>query len=113
MQIEGNSFSEAKVTNVINGKTVLGTMREIEEVKGAIEAYEYLEKYDYKKEKDLLYAHKLLMANLLNNAGAYRYSNVGVGVGCRKIAFSPYFNYSFLDYLKFLQSPYIRLLQRL
>ena len=32
LQIEGNSFDEAKVTNVINGKTVLGTVREIEEV---------------------------------------------------------------------------------
>ena len=36
LQIEGNSFSEEKVTNVINGKTVLGTMREIAEVQGAI-----------------------------------------------------------------------------
>ncbi|MCH9739986.1 MAG: Fic family protein [Epsilonproteobacteria bacterium] len=79
LQIEGNSFDETKVTNVINGKSVLGTMREIEEVKGAIEAYDYLDKYDYKNEKDLLKAHKFLMKNLLNNAGAYRHSNVGVG----------------------------------
>ncbi len=79
LQIEGNSFTEEKVTNVINGKTVLGTLREIEEVKGAIEAYDYLEKYDYKKEKDLLLAHKFLMQNILNNAGNYRHSNVGVG----------------------------------
>ena len=79
LQIEGNSFTEEKVTNVINGKTVLGTVREIEEVKGAIEAYDYLEKYDYKKEKDLLLAHKFLMQNILNNAGNYRHSNVGVG----------------------------------
>ncbi len=79
LQIEGNSFTEEKVTNVINGKTVLGTVREIEEVKGAIEAYDYLEKYDYKKEKDLLLAHKFLMQNILNNAGSYRHSNVGVG----------------------------------
>ena len=54
-------------------------MREIEEVKGAIEAYEHLDTYDYKNEKDLLFAHRLLMQNLLNNAGAYRHSNVGVG----------------------------------
>ncbi len=79
LQIEGNSFSEEKVTNVINGKTVLGTPREIEEVKGAIEAYDYLEKYNYKNEKDLLLAHKFLMQNILNNAGNYRYSDVGVG----------------------------------
>jgi Fic family protein len=79
LQIEGNTFDEAKVTNVINGKPVLGTMREIEEVKGAVLAYDNFDKYDYKKEKDLLHAHKLLMANLLNNAGTYRQSNVGVG----------------------------------
>jgi Fic family protein len=79
LQIEGNSFDEVKVTGVINGKTVLGTMREIEEVKGAIKAYDYLEKYDYKNEKDLLKAHKILMEKLLDNAGVYRATNVGVG----------------------------------
>ena len=79
LQIEGNTFTEEKVTNVINGKTVLGTMREIEEVKDAILAYDYLEKYNYKNEKELLKAHKFLMQNILNNAGAYRYTNVGVG----------------------------------
>jgi len=79
LQIEGNSFDEAKVTNVINGKTVLGTIREIEEVKGAIKAYDYLDKYNYKNEKDLLKAHKILMEKLLDNAGNYRNTNVGVG----------------------------------
>ena len=79
LQIEGNSFSEEKVTNVIDGKRVLGTVREVAEVKGAIEAYDYLEKYDYRNEKDLLKAHKLLMGELLNNAGHYRHGNVGVG----------------------------------
>ena len=79
LQIEGNSFDEAKVTSVINGKTVLGTMREVEEVKGAIKAYDYLEEYDYKNEKDLLKSHKFLMEKLLDNAGTYRHSNVGVG----------------------------------
>ena len=79
LQIEGNTFDEAKVTSVIDGKTVLGTMREIEEVKGAVLAYDHFDNYNYKSEKDLLHAHKLLMNNLLNNAGVYRQSNVGVG----------------------------------
>ena len=79
LQIEGNTFDEDKITKVIDGKVVLGSMREIEEVKGAINAYDYLEKYDYKKEKDLLYSHSLLMGGLLNNAGNYRQNNVGVG----------------------------------
>ncbi len=79
LQIEGNTFDEEKVTSVINGKPVLGTMREIEEVKGAIDAYDNIVKFNYKSEKDLLKAHKYLMINLLNNAGSYRHSNVGVG----------------------------------
>ena len=79
LQIEGNTLDEEKITSLINGKSVLGTTREIEEVKGAIKAYDYIEQYDYKKEKDLLLAHKFLMQNILNNAGSYRSSNVGVG----------------------------------
>ena len=79
LQIEGNSFSEEKVTNVINGKKVLGTMREIAEVKGAIKAYEYLDKYVFNKEADLLYAHKLMTEELLTNAGSYRHLNASVG----------------------------------
>lgn len=79
LQIEGNTFSEDKITNVINGKTVFGTMREIEEVKGAVEAYDNIDKYYYKNEKDMLMAHKFLMKNILQNAGTYRNSNVGIG----------------------------------
>ncbi len=79
LQIEGNSFDEERVTNVINGKTVFGTIREIEEVKGAIKAYDNIDNYDYKNEKDLLLAHRFLMKNLLQNAGVYRSTNVGVG----------------------------------
>jgi len=79
LQIEGNTFDEAKVTSLIDGKPVLGTMREIEEVKGAIKAYEMMEKYNYKNEKDLLLAHGLLMKSVLDNAGNYRKVNVAVG----------------------------------
>ncbi len=79
LQIEGNTFDEEKVSNVINGKIVLGSMREIEEVKGAVKAYDYLEKYNYKNEKDLLKSHSFLMDTLLTNAGSYRNNNVGVG----------------------------------
>ncbi|MCK9373756.1 MAG: Fic family protein [Sulfuricurvum sp.] len=79
LQIEGNTFSEEKVTNVINGITVLGTMREIAEVQGAIKAYEHFDNYVYKKEKDLLLSHKLMMEKLVSSAGSYRHTNVGVG----------------------------------
>ena len=79
LQIEGNSFTEEKVTSVINGTQVLGTVRELSEVQGAIKAYDYFDSYDYKKEKDLLHSHELLMDALLTNAGTYRHTNVGIG----------------------------------
>ncbi|MEA3353068.1 MAG: Fic family protein [Campylobacterota bacterium] len=79
LQIEGNTLDEKQITAFLDGKSVLGTYKEIEEVKGAVELYDNLEKLDYQKEENLLKAHKLLMQNLLNNAGKYRVSNVGVG----------------------------------
>ena len=78
LQIEGNSFTEEKVTAMLDGKRVLGSMREVEEVKGAIKAYENMSEYDYKKLDDLLQAHNLMMDNLLTNAGEFRSGNVGV-----------------------------------
>lgn len=79
LQIEGNTLSVEQVTAILEGRPVIGTIREIEEVRGAIEAYDRLEKYDPKSEKDLLKAHKLLMHRLLTKAGSYRSTNVGVG----------------------------------
>jgi len=78
LQIEGNSFTEEKVTAVLDGKRVLGTVKEVEEVKGAIKAYENLKNYDHSKLADLLQSHKLMMDTLLNNAGSFRSGNVGV-----------------------------------
>jgi len=46
LQIEGNSFDESKVTRIINNTKVLGTVRE---VKGAIKAYDYIGKLNYRK----------------------------------------------------------------
>jgi Fic family protein len=78
LQIEGNSFTEEKVTAMLDGKRVLGTVREVEEVRGAIKAYEQIQNYDYKKLPDLLHSHKLMMETLLINAGEFRSGNVGV-----------------------------------
>ena len=78
LQIEGNSFTEEKVTAVLDGKRVLGSVKEVEEVRGAIKAYEQMGKYSYKKLSDLLQSHKLMMDTLLTNAGEFRSGNVGV-----------------------------------
>jgi len=78
LQIEGNSFTEEKVTAMLDGKRVLGTVKEVEEVRGAIKAYEQMNSYDYAKMLDLLHSHKLMMGTILTNAGEFRSGNVGV-----------------------------------
>ena len=77
--IENINADEEKVTAILDNKRVLSTQKELAEIKGAIRLYENIDKFDYKSEKDLLKAHKLLMQDILTNAGEYRKSNVGVG----------------------------------
>lgn len=79
LEIEGNFLGEEKITAIVDGKRVLGTIPEIAEVKGAIKAYQELENYNYDDISDLLKAHKILMNEILNNAGDFRTSNVRVG----------------------------------
>jgi Fic family protein len=79
LQIEGNTLTEEKVTAILEGKKVLGSLKEITEVKGAIALYENIDKFDYQNLDDLLKAHKILMQDLLKEAGSFRNSNVGVG----------------------------------
>jgi Fic family protein len=79
LEIEGNFIGKEKITAIVDGKRVLGTIPEIAEVKGAIKAYQELENYKYDDISELLKAHKILMNEILNNAGNFRTSNVRVG----------------------------------
>ena len=79
LKIEGIEADEKKVTALLEGKRVLATQREIAEIKGAIALYENIDKFNYKNEEDLLKAHKILMQDVLKEAGKYRNGNVGVG----------------------------------
>ncbi len=79
LEIEGNFLGEEKITAIIDGDRVLGTMLEVAEVEGAINAYKNLEKYRYSSLTDLLNAHKIMMNGILKDAGMFRNINVGVG----------------------------------
>lgn len=81
LAIEGNTLSEEQVTAIIDGKHVLGSMRELAEVEGAIAAYEALPDLVPEKPEDLLAAHGLMMDKLLNNAGKFRSKAVGIHKG--------------------------------
>jgi Fic family protein len=67
-----------QVTAIVEGKRVSGPEKDILEVRNAIIAYdELLERNPY-REKDLLAQHGLLMKGLVEDAGKYRTSGVGV-----------------------------------
>lgn len=78
LAIEGNTLSVDQVTAIIEGKRVLGQVREIEEVQGAIRAYEMLPSWNPANIKDLLSAHHELMANILVDAGKFRKGGVAL-----------------------------------
>ncbi len=89
LAIENNSMTIEQVTAIVDGKRVLGPPNEIQEVKNAIDAYELLFELDPFKAKDLLKAHKLMMADLVNENGKFRQGGVGVFDGERCVHLAP------------------------
>lgn len=78
LAIENNTLTIEQVTDIINGKRVLGAPNEIQEVKNAIDVYKLLLTLNPFNESDLLRAHKIMMSNLVNENGRYRSGGVGV-----------------------------------
>ena len=78
LAIEGNTLSEDEVRDIIDGKSVVAPIRQIQEVKNAIQTYEMYPTLDAFKEKDLLRAHSVMMQALVDDAGRYRRGGVGV-----------------------------------
>ena len=89
LAIENNSLSIEQVTDILDGKRVLGAPNEIREVKNAIDAYNLLFELDPYKEADLLKAHCLMMTDLVSENGIYRSGGVGVFDGDRCIHLAP------------------------
>jgi Fic family protein len=78
LAVEGNTLSIDQVTAIIDNKSVLGPTKDIKEVTNAIEVYKLLNDLHPFKEKKFLSAHKMLMKDLIKNAGQYRSSGVGI-----------------------------------
>ena len=81
LAIEGNTLSEEQITAIVDGKSVLGSARELAEVRGAIAAYDALPSFQPTSTQNLLHAHELLMADILTTAGAFRSKAVGIHKG--------------------------------
>ncbi|GHU68012.1 cell filamentation protein Fic [Bacteroidia bacterium] len=78
LAIENNTLTLGQVTDIIEGKRVLGLPHEIQEVKNAYQAYEHLLEYDPYKVKDFLKAHQFMTIQLVKEAGHFRSQGVGV-----------------------------------
>ncbi|MDR1022103.1 MAG: Fic family protein [Prevotellaceae bacterium] len=85
LAIENNTLSLGQVTDIIEGKRVLGLPREIQEVKNAYRAYEHLPEYNPYKVKDFLKAHQFMTAELVKDSGHFRSQGVGVFEGAKLI----------------------------
>ena len=84
LAIEGNVLSEAQVATILDGKPVTAPPRDVQEARNAIRAYERCPEWDPASESDLLRAHEILTAGLLDAPGRYRRTGVRV-VGGGKV----------------------------
>jgi len=89
LQIEGSTLSEEQVSAVLDGKPVMASVRELAEVKGAISAYDKLNALNPYQLDDLLEAHRLMMGDVLKQAGAFRSKSVGVYKGKEVVHVAP------------------------
>lgn len=78
LAIENNTLTLKQVTDVIDGKRVLGFEDDIIAVKNAFEVYKNLETINPFSVKDLINAHGVMMKGLVEEAGQIRTSSVGV-----------------------------------
>ncbi len=78
LAIENNSLSLEQVSDIINGRKVLGEPREIREVKNAFDAYENIPHLSPYRVEDFLQSHRLMMRGLVDNAGEFRAGDVGI-----------------------------------
>ena len=76
LAIEGNTLTEEQVTALIEGKHIIAPVKEVQEVKNAIQAYEQCLSLNPYQKEDLLIAHKLMTLGLVEHPGHFRYGSV-------------------------------------
>ena len=78
LAIEANSLSMDEVKGVIDGKSVIGPQKEIQEVKNAYEAYDMLGSFDPYSLKDIQKLHGVMTYLTVQESGVFRTRNEGV-----------------------------------
>ena len=85
LAIENNSLTLEQVTDVIEGRRVLGPPKDIHEVQNAYEAYERVFSMEPYRVEDFLKAHELLTQELVKHPGQFRFCDVGVYDGSGRV----------------------------
>jgi Fic family protein len=83
LAIEGNSLSLAQVTDILDGKRIVGPKHDIIEVKNANTVYEKVSEFNPYSVKSLLEAHRILMNGVLPDAGKWRTGAIGIMKGSK------------------------------
>lgn len=89
LKIEANSLTFGQVRDVINGKTVLGEQKEIQEVKNAYAAYERFSEIDPYNIQHLKQFHGIMTKYLVEESGDFRSGEEGVFNGDQCIFMAP------------------------
>ena len=89
LKIEANSLSLGQVRDVINGKTVLGEQKEIQEVKNAYAAYERFSEIQPFSIKSLKLFHGIMTKYVVEESGDFRRGEEGVFNGDECIFMAP------------------------
>ena len=89
LKIEANSLTLGQVRDVINGRTVLGEAKEIQEVKNAYAAYERLSEIDSYNIQYLKQFHGIMTKYLIEESGDFRSDEEGVFNGDQCIFMAP------------------------
>ena len=89
LAIEANSLSLDQVRDVIDGRTVLGEQKEIQEVKNAYAAYEEIGKFDVYSLSELKRLHGIMTRYTVDESGSFRKGEEGVFNGDTCIFMAP------------------------
>jgi len=89
LEMEGNNLSIEQITAVIDNKRVIGSKKDVLEVKNAIAVYDYLDKLNPYSFDSFCEAHKILMDGLIKSAGKLRSKSVGIVRGSKLTHIAP------------------------
>ena len=82
LEIEGNTLSIEQISAIFENKRVVGPIKDIKEVRNAVEAYDRIRQFNPADIRDFLTAHNILMKDLLGDtSGKFRTQAVGIMKG--------------------------------